>query len=180
MPGEEGSSSLDLVMAVKGITGRCAVIGLHRSRGVALARILVTVAIIAIVGTVAVPISRDYLDSTYSAQAVSDLGSIEIAIARYKAQNRGELPASLEQLQVGGWKDPWGHPYRYKNLEVAEAMSLARRDSGSNPLNRDYDLYSVGKDGRTAESLSSSFSGDDVIRALGGNFFGIAGEYPGQ
>ncbi len=165
-------------MAVEGITGHCGVIGSRENRGVALVRILVTVAIIAIVGTVAVPISRDYLDSSHTAQAVSDLGAIEIAIARYKAQNRGELPASLDQLRVGGWNDPWGHPYRYNNLEVVETASPVRVDAGSNPLNRDYDLYSLGKDGRTGESLASPFSTDDVIRALGGNFFGSAVEYP--
>ena len=167
-------------MAVKGFTSRYGVIGSRRSRGTALVRILVTIAVIAIVGTVAVPISSDYLDTTHTAQAISDLGSIEIAIARYQAQNRGELPTSLDQLRVGEWTDPWGHPYRYKNLEASETLTLARRDRGSNPLNRDYDLYSVGKDGRTAESLSSAFSNDDVIRALGGNFFGIAEDYPAQ
>ena len=61
-------------------------------RGIAIARVLVTIAIVAIVGTVALPISRDHLDSAHVAQAIADLGAIEIAISRYQAQNRGETP----------------------------------------------------------------------------------------
>ena len=167
-------------MAVNGFTGRYVVLGSKRNRGIALARTLVTVAIIAIVGTVALPISRDYLETTHTAQAVSDLGTIEIAISRYKAQNRGELPLRLDDLRVGGWNDPWGNRYEYVNLESVDAVARARQDSGSNPLNRDYDLFSLGKDGRTGRSLSSPASRDDVIRALGGNFFGSASEYPDQ
>ncbi len=90
------------------------------------------------------------------------------------------LPASLDELRVGAWKDPWGNRYEYINLESGEVAGLARRDSRSNPLNRDYDLFSPGRDGDTESSISNPVSRDDVIRALGGNFFGSASEYPNR
>ena len=48
----------------------------------AIVRVMITIAIIAIVSTVALPISRDHLDSTHAAQAIADIGAIQIAISR--------------------------------------------------------------------------------------------------
>jgi general secretion pathway protein G len=52
-----------------------------------------------------------------------------------------------------------------------------RRDQFMLPLNTDYDLFSLGPDGRTSVSLSHAIAKDDVIRANNGGYFGIAGEY---
>jgi general secretion pathway protein G len=52
-----------------------------------------------------------------------------------------------------------------------------RRDQFMLPLNTDYDLFSLGADGRTSVSLSHSIAKDDVIRANNGGYFGTAGEY---
>jgi general secretion pathway protein G len=45
------------------------------------------------------------------------------------------------------------------------------------PLNSDYDLFSLGADGRTTVSLGESVGLDDVIRANNGGYFGVASEY---
>jgi general secretion pathway protein G len=45
------------------------------------------------------------------------------------------------------------------------------------PLNSDYDLFSIGADCRSASSLSSQFSLDDVIRANNGGYFGLGKDY---
>lgn len=52
-----------------------------------------------------------------------------------------------------------------------------RRDRYMFPLNTDYDLFSLGFDGRTAVSLGDTLGRDDVIRANNGGFFGVAAEY---
>ena len=132
----------------------------------AIVRIMVTLAIIAIVSTVALPISRDHLDSAHAAQAIADIGAIEIAISRYQAQNRGELPSSLADLNLGvnQWQDPWGGIYQFVNLEKDTAADQARTDYGHSAVNRDYDLYSMGKDGRSATKFSSPAARDDVVR----------------
>lgn len=52
-----------------------------------------------------------------------------------------------------------------------------RRDRYMYPLNTDYDLFSLGPDGRTAVSLGQAVGLDDVIRANNGGFFGSAADY---
>lgn len=45
------------------------------------------------------------------------------------------------------------------------------------PLNSDYDLFSLGPNGRTTVSLGETLGQDDVIRANNGGFFGVASDY---
>jgi general secretion pathway protein G len=52
-----------------------------------------------------------------------------------------------------------------------------RRDRNMNPINTDYDLYSMGKDGDTSTELNSGKGRDDVIRALNGEFVGLASDF---
>jgi len=52
-----------------------------------------------------------------------------------------------------------------------------RRDRFMYPLNSDYDLFSLGPNGRTAVSLGETVGQDDVIRANNGGFFGLASDY---
>ncbi len=52
-----------------------------------------------------------------------------------------------------------------------------RRDRYMFPLNTDYDLFSLGPNGRTSVSLGESIGQDDVIRANNGGFFGTAADY---
>lgn len=52
-----------------------------------------------------------------------------------------------------------------------------RRDRYMFPLNTDYDLFSLGPNGRTSVSLGESMGQDDVIRANNGGFFGVAADY---
>ena len=46
-----------------------------------------------------------------------------------------------------------------------------------NPLNSDYDLYSVGEDGLTQKPLNASNARDDIVRANNGAFVGLAEDY---
>ena len=166
-------------MGVNGFMRRSEWTGASRCRGFAIARLMVTIVIVAIVSTVALPISRDHLDTTHTAQVIADIGAIEIAISRFKAQNHGELPDSLADLRVEQWLDSWGNAYQYRNLEADSRLARGRDDFDSNPLNRDYDLYSMGKDGRSGDSLVSPVARDDVIRGLSGSFYGSVSDYPG-
>lgn len=52
-----------------------------------------------------------------------------------------------------------------------------RSDRYMLPLNTDYDLFSLGPNGRTAVSLGEVLGQDDVIRANNGGFFGVAADY---
>ena len=45
------------------------------------------------------------------------------------------------------------------------------------PINTDYDLYSMGKDGQSAPALTAQKSRDDIIRANDGAYIGPAAGY---
>ena len=55
--------------------------------------------------------------------------------------------------------------------------SQPRKDRFLHPINSDYDLYSMGKDGESVEPLTAKKSHDDVIRANDGSFVGLAVEF---
>ncbi len=72
--------------------------------------------------------------------------------------------------------DPWGNGYRYLNHATA-SNGAYRKDKNIVPINADYDLYSMGKDGATAAPLTAAPSRDDIVRANNGRFVGRASVY---
>jgi general secretion pathway protein G len=52
-----------------------------------------------------------------------------------------------------------------------------RKDRFLVPINTDYDLYSMGKDGRSSPPLTAKASRDDIIRANDGAYIGLASNY---
>ena len=74
--------------------------------------------------------------------------------------------------------DPWGRPYEYLNIRTAgPGKGALRKDGKLNPLNTDFDLYSIGKDGMSATPLSAEESRDDIVRANNGAFIGLGEDY---
>jgi general secretion pathway protein G len=45
------------------------------------------------------------------------------------------------------------------------------------PINSDYDLYSMGRDGRSVAPLTAKMSHDDIVRANDGKYVGLAHKY---
>ncbi len=56
-------------------------------------------------------------------------------------------------------------------------VGQARKDRFLVPINSDYDLYSLGKDGRSVAALTAKDSRDDVVRASDGAFIGLASNF---
>ena len=52
-----------------------------------------------------------------------------------------------------------------------------RKDHKLNPINSDFDLYSMGKNGVSKTQISNKDSLDDVIRANNGGFVGRASDF---
>lgn len=73
--------------------------------------------------------------------------------------------------------DPWGKPYVYLNLRDPASSGNARKNKNLVPINSDFDLYSVGKDGQSSPPPTSKFSRDDVVRANDGRYNGLAADY---
>ena len=52
-----------------------------------------------------------------------------------------------------------------------------RKDHKLNPINSDFDLYSMGRDKVSKTQVSNEDSLDDIIRANEGGFIGVAREF---
>ena len=53
----------------------------------------------------------------------------------------------------------------------------ARKDRFLVPLNSDYDLYSMGADGKSSSPINAKNSLDDIIRASNGSYVGLAANF---
>jgi general secretion pathway protein G len=107
-----------------------------------------------------------------------DLRTIATWIERYRLQHV-DAPLSLASLNQTLPKDPWGRDYQFLNFNspAPGVKGQIRKDHNLHPLNSEFDLYSVGKDGRSSAPLTASASRDDVIWARDGDFVGLASDY---
>lgn len=157
------------------LTSRDAV---RHCRGFTLVELAIVMGIIAVLALIALPLYADVTDKARIAKAVADIRILEGEIQAYETVN-GSIPVSLDQLNVGGLKDPWGNPYEYLNFAAAgpRANGLRRKDRFLVPLNTTYDLYSKGKDGQSQPALTARASRDDIIRANDGGYVGLGSEF---
>jgi len=145
-------------------------------RGYTIFEIAVVLAIGGIILAITVPAVQSYLDRARVAQAVTDIAQVSSTIKQY-SRSKGAFPDSLADVSLDTLADPWGRPYQYFNLVTAKGNGKARKDKKLNPLNSDYDLYSVGADGDSAPQLTNAKSRDDVVRARDGSFIGLASDF---
>ena len=89
----------------------------------------------------------------------------------------GSVPASSAPggRQTSYWFEPTS--VYAANVSGGGPPSQPRKDRFLHPINSDYDLYSMGKDGQSMEPLTAQKSHDDVIRANDGSFVGLAVEF---
>jgi len=144
--------------------------------GFTLIELSLVVSIIAVLAAIAIPQYEDYRYRVDVSHAISDIASMSTFIKHYETDNLA-LPDSLDEVGLGSKLDPWGNPYQYYNIETAKGKGHLRKDKSLNPINSDYDLYSMGKDGVTKSQVSNQDSLDDVIRARDGQFIGLASDF---
>ncbi len=127
---------------------------------------------------IALPMYDGYTDRARVARAVADIGSISLAIDRFRLRNRDRVPMSLDELNIEIPDDPWGNPYVYTNIiDAGPGFGGFRKDGNLNPINTDFDLFSAGPDGDFVGPLNAKKSRDDVVRANNGSFIGRAEDY---
>ena len=143
--------------------------------GITVIELMVVIAIVGLLATVALPAYQDYIKRAEINQAASDIQSIAILIINYQLSNN-EYPADLSTLKVDSWEDPWGNPYEYVNHDTAPP-GHRRKDKNLVPINNDFDLYSTGEDGGSSPPLTASQSRDDIVRANNGGYVGLAEKY---
>ena len=133
---------------------------------------MITVMLMGILMAIAMPYYGDWRNRVKTAQAQHDIVGNEAKIETWVAMHV-DLPANLSDVPLATTVDPWGQPYVYYNV-AANGKGGARKDHALNPLNTDYDLYSVGADGVTKKQITQKDSLDDVIRASNGGYVGLA------
>ena len=144
--------------------------------GLTIIELMIVIAIIGVLASIALPAYKDYTEKARVNQAISDIADIAILIEAYWQDARA-YPPSLADVGAGGMVDPWGYAYRYLDLTQPGSTGAARKDRNLVPLNSDFDLYSVGKNGQTTSPISTPKGKDDVIRANDGRFIDIASNY---
>ena len=146
-----------------------------RCQGITLVELVFIMLILVTIAAIGFPAYTKYRDNARLTQAISDLRTMEHDILIYQAYS-GTFPTSLADVGDNNLLDPWGYPYRYLNISLAQ-QGAVRTDQHGNPLNTDFDLYSVGADGQTNPQINYPTSLDDVIRALNGAYIGLASEF---
>ena len=159
--------------------------GRIRATGLTMIEMLIVMAIVGTLLAIALPMLQSAVDRARIARAIGDIGALQTDIASFEAGGTG-LPETLADVGRITLTDPWGNLYQYLNFHIEEGSGGqgkgpppqgARKDRFLVPINSTYDLYSVGKDGKTVAALTAKASRDDIVRANDGAFIGLAVKY---
>ena len=122
------------------------------------------------------PAMMGMADKVNSKHAEEEITDIQDSIDDFFEEN-GFLPDSLDEIFDPIPLDPWGNPYQFLNHDTGNGNGALRKDKNLVPINSDYDLYSMGPDGKTASAFTAKISHDDIVRGRNGAFVGLALDY---
>jgi len=138
--------------------------------------LLIIGAIVVTLAGIGLPAYSRYRNNADVATAIVDIRTLEHEIYTYEGME-GKVPDQLEAVKPLKILDPWKRPYQYVSKNSAKWAPDRRRDRSANPLNEDFDLYSLGRDGLSKPQLTFKDSQDDIVRAQEGAYVGLASEY---
>jgi general secretion pathway protein G len=146
--------------------------------GFTLVELILAVAILSLVASIAIPMYRGYVAESRIHVVIHEIRQIELLVQNF-ALDEGVYPDSLDTVGAGDMRDPWGRPYQYLNIAngAADTKGERRKDKFLVPVNSDFDLYSLGEDGASSPPFTAEGSRDDIVRANNGGFIGLAGDY---
>ena len=144
-------------------------------KGFTLVELMIVVAVLGLIAMVAIPSYQNNLRDADIDAAIRDIAMISLLVADYNLTNK-KLPDSLDDVKAQGMSDPWGNPYQYVNHDT-QPPGKRRKDKNLVPINSDFDLYSMGEDGRSVAPLTAKHSRDDIVRANDGRYVGLAEDY---
>lgn len=145
-----------------------------RSGGFTVVELVIALALIGILSTVAVKSSVKASDTMKNQATIAQILEVQTRIDEF-AMRRGRLPSSLAEVDAGDMRDAWGNAFYYLDFgSVPDISKAARKDRFLVPVNALYDLYSAGRDGRTRRALNAATSLDDIIRGNDGAYVGLS------
>ena len=136
---------------------------------------MIVAVIMGVLAALAIPNFSRVRERAMIVRAIGDIKVLGMDLTDYQMDN-GSFPASLADIGRGGLLDPWGNPYRYVRVAGSNRGAL-RKDRFLVPINSDFDLYSMGPDGKTTAALTAKAARDDIIRANDGGYVGVAEGY---
>ena len=145
-------------------------------KGFTLVELMAVVAVIGALASIALHNYISYVEKAKNTKVITEMKQIDKEILLFAAENE-RYPDDLAEIGLDDMRDLWGNPYQYLNLANVKGKGKMRKDRFLVPINSDFDLYSMGPDGRSVSPLTSKLSRDDIIRASNGRYFGVASEY---
>jgi general secretion pathway protein G len=145
-------------------------------RAFSLVETLVACALVSTLASLSVGVYVSALKAARITRAVGDLRAMDVDIRAFHTRF-DRYPTTLAELGRPLPIDPWGSAYVYTDLSQRGSRGRARKDGRLNPINADFDLYSIGADRRSTTPLTAPASKDDVIRARDGAFLGLAKDF---
>ncbi len=150
-------------------------------RGFTLIEMILVTTITGSLAALAIPNVQRLLEQSRVVEAMADIRIFASTARDHKLVN-GKLPDSFDKFGFGDPPiDPWGNEYEYLliegQFEVYPPGKKPRQDRFLRPINRDFDIYSRGPDGETADNLTMPVSLDDIIRANDGLFVGSVADF---
>ena len=135
-------------------------------RGFTLVELLMIVAIIGILSTLAIPSFTKYITTAKNSRCISDIRTLNQDISAWFLDN-GTYPALYTDIPGRATLvDGWGRQYQY-------AVVVGLKDRFGELLNNDYDLYSKGADGISASVFDDATCTDDITLANYGSYVGL-------
>ncbi len=144
--------------------------------GLTIIELMIVIAMVGTLAAIATTSYISYLKKADIAGVIYTISNISTDIKIYQADHFGNLPETLDDLDKSVPLDPWGNPYQYQDVNNIP-KGKRRKDKFLVPLNSDYDLWSMGPDGKSRPPLTAKASRDDIIRAGDGRYIGVATGY---
>jgi general secretion pathway protein G len=166
-----------MLLHTDGLPMKCHLVGrkLKRSWGFTVTEMLIAVCIAATLAAIAIPVVTHYIDQAAITRTISEIRMLQNEIKYYYSKDE-VYPNTLNDIERGTLLDAWGNPYQYLRITGAK-KEKPRKDRFLVPVNSDFDLYSMGKDGDSQPAFTASVSRDDIVRANDGEYIGLASEF---
>ena len=167
---------------------------MNRQKGFTFLQLLVAMVIVGILAVIALPnyggdINCDAgpggkpgpVMRAKQSQMISGILTLQSWAFQYETRYN-KYPESLADLgpEAEAMRDPWDNPYQFVAIRTMDGVGKARKDHNMKPINMDYDIYSMGPDGKTATPITSTPGEDDFIIAYDGGYLGFACHFNGS